>query len=146
VTFQSKGFLRTAYSIVYSTSAYLAGVFTIVWYLTTAPGAQNARQFVVNVQVEGIYIVLDQVQPGLNYGIERPTTLFSGELSTTGEYAIVVLVTLMLYYFYSLYLGARLNHDAGRFGGIVAVLVVAALPIAYIVGSAIAATTQGILG
>lgn len=142
ITFQSKGFLRTAYSIVYSTSIYLAGLFTVVWYLTTAEGVENARELVLNIQIEFIYRIIDLMGSDMAFEISRPETIAPGEFSLGGEIALVGLVILFTYYVYSLYLGTRLNHDAGRFEGIVAVLVVISLPILYVIGSIFAVTFQ----
>ncbi|SDN28962.1 hypothetical protein SAMN04487949_3843 [Halogranum gelatinilyticum] len=135
VTLQSRGFLRTAYSIVYSTSVYLAAIFTVVWYLTTADGVENARTFVINLQVEFIYRVIDLLGAGISFGVARPETLVPAGFSEVGGYALVALAVLLLYYLYSLYLGTRLNHDAGRFEGVVVLLVVLSLPVLYVVGS-----------
>jgi len=142
ITLQSKGFLRTAHSVVYSTSIYLAGIFTVVWYLTSAEGVATAREFVINVQVAFIYRMIDLTESDLVFGIDRPDVIVPGEFSTTGEYAIIVLALLLVYYFYSLYLGTRLNHDAGRFEGVLVVLIVILLPITYVIGSIILATIQ----
>lgn len=142
ITFQSKGFLRTAYSIVYSTSIYLAGMFTVVWYLTTAEGVANARELVINLQIEFIYRVIELIGSDMAFEIPRPDQIAPGEFSLAGEIALVGLVILFLYYLYSLYLGTRLNHEAGRFEGVIAVLVVISLPILYVVGSILAVTLQ----
>lgn len=138
VTFQSEGFLRTAYSIVYSTSAYLAGIFTIVWYLTTAKGVDTAREFILSLQVMFIYAVIDWVGVELTFSLARPESLKAAGFSVIGESLIVVLTVLVVYYFYSLYLGTRLNHDAGRFEGVVVILVVISLPVLYVIGSILA--------
>ena len=142
LTLQSKGFLRTAYSIVYSTSIYLAGLFTVVWYLTTADGVANARETVVNIQVEFIYRVIEVTGSNMQFTMQRPDVLVPGEFSFAGELSLVLLIILFVYYLYSLYLGTRLNHDAGRIEGIIAVIVVILLPILYVVGSIIAAGMQ----
>ena len=142
VTLQSDGFFRTAYSIVYSTSIYLAGIFTIVWYLTTAGGVANARQFVINLQVEFIYAVIDLLGSDIAFQIARPETIVPGSFSVVGEAALVALAVLVVYYFYSLYLGTRLNHDAGRFESYLVIVVVVALPVLYVVGSIVATTIQ----
>ncbi|MGM0371782.1 MAG: hypothetical protein ACQEQJ_04660 [Halobacteriota archaeon] len=139
VTLQSKGVMRTAYSVVYSTSIYLAGLFTVVWYLTTATGVHNARDFVVNVQVEFIYRVIDLTGSEMRFGLARPDTLVPGEFSLVGELSLALLLVLFVYYLYSIYLGTRLNHDAGRFEGVVTVSIVVLLPVLYVVGSIIAA-------
>lgn len=142
VTFQSRGFFRTAYSVIYSTSVYLAGIFTVVWYLTTASGVSNAREFVVNLQVAFIYAIIDLTGSDFVFGVERPETVAASNFSTVGEYTLVALAVLFLYYLYSLYLGTRLNHDADRFKSLLVVLVVIALPALYVAGSIVFATLQ----
>lgn len=142
VTFQSRGFFRTAYSVIYSTSVYLAGIFTVVWYLTTASGVSNAREFVVNLQVTFIYAVIDLTGSDFVFGVDRPGALVPSSFSTVGEYALVALAVLLLYYFYSLYLGTRLNHDADRFKSLLVVFVVIALPALYVAGSIAIAVLQ----
>jgi hypothetical protein len=142
VTLQSDGFFRTAYSIVYSTSIYLAGIFTIVWYLTTAGGVANAREAVINLQVAFIYGVIDLLGSDITFQLARPETIVPGSFSPVGEAALVGLAVLVVYYFYSLYLGTRLNHDAGRFESLLVVIVVVALPVLYVVGSIVVTTIQ----
>lgn len=139
ITRQSKGFLRTAYSVVYSSSVYLAGIFTVVWYLTTASGVQTARELVLDLQVSFIYAVIDYTGTTVEYQIDRPGRLATSGFSLVGEIAIIVLAVLTVYFFYSLYLGARLNHDADRYESIVTVLIVLALPFVYVFGSIVIA-------
>jgi len=134
---QSKGFLRTAYSVVYSASVYLAGIFTVVWYLTTAAGAEAARNLVLDLQVLFIYSVIDYTGASVQYRVPRPQNLATSGFSQVGEFALVTLAVLTCYFFYSLYLGARLNHDADRYEGLVTILIVFALPFVYVFGSII---------
>lgn len=137
ITGQSKGFLRTAYSVVYSASVYLAGIFTVVWYLTTADGAETARNFVLDLQVIFIYSIIDYIGASVTYRVPRPDQVVTTGFSQVGEVALVTLSVLTCYFFYSLYLGARLNHDAGRYEGVVTILIVFALPFVYVFGSII---------
>lgn len=146
ITLQSEGFLRTAYSIVYSTSAYLAGIFTVVWYLSTAGGVANARQFVIDVQVAFIYAVLDAFNANLVFRLERPTDLATRNFSPLGEGLIVLLGVLVVYYLYSLYLGTRINHNANRYESLLVLIVVIALPMLYVFGSIVMATNGGFPG
>lgn len=139
ITRQSKGFLRTAYSIVYSTSVYLAGIFTVVWYLTTASGVQTARDFVIDLQVLFIYTIIDYAGVTVAYQVERPSSLVTSGFSQIGELALITLIVLTGYFFYSLYLGARLNHDAGRYESAMTVAIVVAIPFVYVLGSIIVA-------
>lgn len=135
VTFQSRGFFRTAYSVIYSTSVYLAGMFTMVWYLTTASGVRSAREFVINLQVSFIYAAIDLTGSDFVYGVGRPETLVPANFSTVGEYALITLAVLLLYYLYSLYLGTRINHDADRLKSLIVMMVVLSLPAIYVAGS-----------
>lgn len=139
ITFQSNGLLRTAYSVVYSTSAYVAGIFTVVWYLATTDGVESARNFVIDVQVAFIYTIIDYIGANIEYTVPRPETISAANFSQLGEYGVISLVVLIGYFFYSLYLGARINHDAGRFASLIAILVVISLPIGYVIGSIIIA-------
>ncbi|WP_134668709.1 hypothetical protein [Halorussus marinus] len=144
VTLQSNGFLRTAYAVIYSTSAYLAGIFTVVWYLSTAEGVAAARTLVVDFQKAFIYAVIDWFGAGLGLPGGRPGALELGQLSPHGQSVLAVLVVLVAYYLYSLYLGARLNHGADRIKGLLVVLAVVASPVLYISASILAYTTPAI--
>ncbi|WP_277552351.1 hypothetical protein [Halobaculum limi] len=140
LTVQSKGILPTAYSVVYSSSVYVAGIFTVVWYLTTASGVAAARDFVIDIQVAFIYALIEYAGADVEYAVPRPETLAASGFSQLGEYALLSLFVLVGYFFYSLYLGARINHDADRIASAATVLVVVSLPIAYVLGSILVAT------
>jgi hypothetical protein len=144
VTFQSNGFLRTAYAVIYSTSAYLAGIFTVVWYLSTTEGVAAARSLVVDLQSAFIYAVIDWFGADLGLPGGRPGALDPGQLTTHGQSVLAVLVVLVAYYLYSLYLGARINHEADRIEGLLVVLAVVASPVVYIGASILAYTTPAI--
>ena len=56
ITFSSGGFVQSLHTVVYSTSAYLAGLFTTVWYLSTHEAVVAAREFVVALQAAFVYL------------------------------------------------------------------------------------------
>lgn len=137
---KSRGILESATTVVYSTSAYLAGIFTVVWYVSTAPGVETARDLIINTQKYFIYAVIDAMGADVGLPSGRPTPVAVETLTTQGEWIITLLLVLIAYFFYSLYLGTRINHKSGR---AIAVLVVAAVlvsPVIYVAGSIIIAT------
>ncbi|MEZ3145107.1 hypothetical protein [Halobaculum sp. MBLA0143] len=137
VTLQSRGFVRTAYSVVYSTSAYLAGMYTVVVYLSQA-GTDVAAGVVLDLQRALFASVLNAMGSTLEPpGGEPQGFVFSG-MSTAGVYALSLLAVLAVYYLYSLYLGSRINHDAGRLPSLLVVLGVVVSPVVYIVATVLA--------
>lgn len=138
VTGQSRGLLGTSYAVVYSTSAYLAGIFTVVWYLSTTDGLVAARNLVLSVQQRFVYAVIDLLNASLALPSGRPAAADLSALSDHGLWALAVLVVLTGYFLYSLYLGARINHDADRFEGVVVVAAVLLSPAVYVAGSVLA--------
>lgn len=142
LTRNSAGIIQSIHTVVYSTSAYLAGIFTAVWYLSTTSGLDTAKQYVLNLQREGIYIIIDLLGSGLELPGGRPEQLFIGDFSLTGTLLLSLLVVLLLYYVYSLYLGARLNHRMNRLASVVAVIAVALAPVLYVAGSILVSATQ----
>jgi len=137
---KSRGILQSTHTVVYTTSAYLAGIFSGVWYLTTEPGVRGARDLVRNVQAEFVYLIIDALGAGVELPGGRPETIIPGNISTTGEWILALLAISLVYYLGSLYFGARVNHRAGRFSSAVAVIAVALSPIVYVAGSVIAVT------
>jgi hypothetical protein len=70
-------------------------------------------------------------------GGEPQGFVFTG-MSTEGAYALSLLAVLGVYYLYSLYLGSRINHDAGRLSSLLVVAGVAVSPVVYIVATVLA--------
>lgn len=133
MTFTSRGFLLTLHTVVYSVSAYLAGIFTVLVYLSEQPGLATARELVVEIQVRFIGVFYDF------FGIPASERVFrsSGSLSTANlgsqeTFVLAVLALLALYFAYSLYLGTRLNHGAGSLRAVVSVFGVALAPAVYV--------------
>lgn len=140
LTFESKGFVRSAYSVIYSTSAYLAGMFTVVWYLSTEAGLAAARQLVLDLQRAFIYAVIDAIGAGVGLPSGRPDGIRFGDVTPEGSALLSVLLVLAAYFFYSLYLGTRINHDTNRFDALFVLGAVTAAPALYVAGSIIVVT------
>lgn len=134
-TGSSRGVLQSVHTVVYSTSAYLAAIFTGVWFLTNHAGFEGARTFVRNLQSEFVYVIIDAMAVDLELPGGRPDTLLAGEISTAGQWMLALLVVAVLYYFVSLYFGARTNHLAERGSSTIGVTAVAISPVVYVVGS-----------
>lgn len=132
-TRSSKGFLLTLHTVVYSVSAYLAGIFTVLVFLSGASAYETARALIVDLQIRFISVLYDL------FGIPASRRVFTvGEPVSTagltsGETAVLaVLIALVLYFVYSMYLGARLNHGARVTSAVLAVLAVGLSPAVYV--------------
>lgn len=136
----SRGVVQSMHTVVYTTSAYLVAVFTGVWYLTNQAGVDGARELVLNLQAAFVYAVIDLIGADLSLPVGRPDSLVATSLSTTGQVVLALLVVAVLYYLFSLYLGARVNHLASRRNAALAVLAVALAPVVYVAGSVLAYT------
>ena len=134
---RSRGMLQSLHTVVYTTSAYLAGMFTIVMYLSTTTGVEQARQFVENLQANFFIGLLEVFGFGfLDPGFDTGPLLLEG-LSQTGTTLLAILALLSLYFLYSMYLGARVNHQLNRIQSSIVVVAVLLAPAVYIIGSAI---------
>jgi hypothetical protein len=138
ITLNSSGFLQSLHTVVYSTSAYLAGLFTTVWYLSTNEGVVAAREFVLAMQKAFVYWVIDLLGADLGLPGGRPDGITAVGLTDQGSYLLAVILVLLGYYIYSLYLGARINHDMSRIAALVSVLFVSVSPVVYVGGSVLA--------
>ncbi len=135
LTFNSRGAIQSVHTVVYTSTAYLAGLFTLAWYLATNPNVPAAREFVLNLQREFVFIVLDFLGVSLTLPGGRPESIAMGEFTRQGIFLIVLLVLMTVYYLYSLYLGARINHRMRRGNALVTLVIVATSPVLYIIGS-----------
>lgn len=144
VTAQSRGFFRSAYTVIYSTSAYLAGVFTVVWYLSTNENVAAARGVVLDAQRVFVYAIIDALGSTVELPGGRPGVVEFEPLTAEGEWVLAILLVLACYYLYSMYLGARINHRADRVIGLLVVVAVLASPVVYVAGSIIV-SRQGVL-
>lgn len=134
----SKGVLRTVHTVVYSTSAYLAGIFTIVWYLSTNESVTTTRNLVIAVQKGFIYFFIDLTGSNLGLPGGRPEAIVLSDLSSDGTLLLALLVVVGFYYLFSLYLGTRINHHTSRFSGLLVVAFVALSPAVYVIGLIVA--------
>lgn len=143
LTRQSQGFLSSAYSVVYSTSAYLAGIFTVVWYLSLTEGVSAAKLVVLNIQRTFVYAIIDFLGSDVGLPSGRPSGIPIADVSSEGRIMLTILVLLTMYYIYSMYLGSRINHNSNRLYSLLTVAAVSASPIIY-VSLSITAATGGI--
>lgn len=133
----SRGIVQSIHTVVYTTSAYLVGMFTVVMYLSTTSRVDRTREFVVNLQANFIQWTIDLVGVDLSLSGIDPGPLTLAGISQTGASLLSMLTVLSFYFIYSMYLGARLNHGMSRTGGALVVVGVLASPVVYIVGSAV---------
>ncbi len=136
----SSGVVQSVHTVVYTTSAYLAAVFSGVWYLTTGSGVAGARELVRNLQAAFVYAIIDRLGVSLELPGGRPGDIFVGSISTTGRWALALLVIALGYYLVSLYLGARVNHLASKGSAALAVCAVILSPVVYVTASVLAVT------
>lgn len=134
LTRASRGLLKTVYTVVYSTSAYLAGIFTVVWYLSTNEGVAAARDLVIAAQGSFIYFFIDALNADLGLPTGRPEPVDPSTLTADGTTILAILIVMAVYYIYSMYLGSRINHNADRLTGLLVVTFVALSPALYVVG------------
>jgi hypothetical protein len=135
LTRSSAGVLPSLHTVVYSTSAYLAGAFSVVWYVATAPAIVVVDAFVLGVQKRFVYAIVDATGTGLELPSGRPDAVDLAGATPTGRVALAVLVVTAGYFLYSLYLGSRTNHGASRLTAATTVLTVGLAPVAFVLGS-----------
>ncbi|MBX0325424.1 hypothetical protein EGH21_20565 [Halomicroarcula sp. F13] len=133
----SQGIVQSMHTVVYTTSAYLVATFSAVWYLTNQAGVSGARQLVRTLQAAFVYAIIDALGAGLELPGGRPNSLGVETISTQGQWILAILTLTLLYYLFSLYLGARINHRATRSNAVIAVIAVALSPVVYVTGSII---------
>lgn len=134
VTRSSQGFMLTLYTVVYSVSAYLAGIFTILVFLTRAEALSTARDLVINLQLWFATEVYDTIGvPSSRRALPSGEPVQISRLSNNEAIVLAVLGMLLLYFAYSLYLGALLNHDAGATSAALSLLAVGLSPVVYVI-------------
>ncbi len=134
------GVLKSFHTVVYTTGAYLAALFTGVMYLSTAPGLDAAESLVLNLQKKGFYLVIDWLGADVGLPGGRPAAVVVGAISPTGQAILALLGVAAVYFLYSLYLGARINHEMSRPQAAAVLTAVAAAPVIYIVGTVLYST------
>lgn len=135
ITRSSAGMLQSIHTVTFSVGIYLAAVFTLVWYLSTADGIVIADDWLIALQKSYIYFFIDLFSFGVELPGGRPDSVSLSGLTQQGKLAIGALIVSMIYFIYTLYLGARINHHASRLESLIAVLAVAIAPAVYIIGS-----------
>lgn len=132
-TLNSKGYNLTLHTVVYSASAYLAGIFSLVVFLSEQRGFDAAREVVLELQIRFITVFYEAlgVPPAQRVFTPSETIPFAS-VTPKESLVLAVLVVLVLYFAYSLYLGARLNHRASRFGALLALAGVVLSPAIYV--------------
>lgn len=144
LTFSSRGFIFTLHTIVYSTSAYLAGIFSMLVLLSETSAFATAQTLVVNIQIRFITIFYDLFAIPQTQRVFQPgAPVSTAELTSNETFVLAVLALLVLYFVYSLYLGTRLNHHTGPVNAVVSVIGVLLSPAVY-VAALIVYSTGGI--
>lgn len=145
LTRSSNGVLPSLYTVNYSTSGYLAAIFSFVMYIDTTEQLTQAANLLLWVQLTFIYGIVDATGSDLvlaNAG--RPGSIPPQGLSTLGRFLIAGLIVTACYYAYSMYLGSRLNHSTSRFTAALTLLAVLSTPVAFVIASVLAVTALGI--
>ncbi|RQG87062.1 hypothetical protein EA462_15630 [Natrarchaeobius halalkaliphilus] len=135
LTRNSSGFLQSIHTVVYSTGIYLAAIFSFTWYLSTSPAIVVAEGWLIWIQAEFIYTLIDLVGANLELPGGRPDPVDLGGITQSGALALAGLFVSVGYYLYSLYLGSRINHESNRFAALIAVAFVIVSPILFVLGS-----------
>ena len=134
-TFNSRGFILTLHTIVYSVSMYLAGIFTVLVFISQQARYTAAQEVMIELQVRFITVFYDLFEVPTSSRLFTPSeTVPLSSLTGPDVAVLTVLVVLVLYFVYSLYLGTRVNHAGSRFSAFVALLGVMASPTIYISG------------
>jgi hypothetical protein len=134
LTLSSDGLVQTMHTVVYSTSAYLAVMFSVTMYVDQNPNTQTAADFLIWVQSQFITFFVDLMNADLTVPGGDSSAVDLATVSPEGELALAVLGLSAIYLLYSMYLGARLNHRTSRSNGAFVVLAVVAAPAIYVVG------------
>lgn len=131
----SEGILQSVHTVTYSIGIYLAAIFTIAWYLATADAIVVADDWLVAIQKEYIYFFIDLLEVGVELPTGRPDPVDLSRLTTQGQFALGALFVSLIYFLYTLYLGARINHGATRVESTIAIGTVGVAPAVYVIGS-----------
>lgn len=134
---RSRGYLQSLYTVVYATSVYLVGIFTLVLFASTSQRVTTAEGFLRGFQLLFVETTLTLFGLDLTAGEPDPNAMVLDGLSPGGELLLSGLVILSLYFLYSMYLGARLNHGLDRPQSLLVVGGVLFAPVLYVLGSAL---------
>lgn len=131
----SQGILQSVHTVTYSIGLYLAAIFTLAWYLSTADAIAVADDWLVAIQKQYIYFFIDTLEVGVDLPTGRPASVDLSRLTSQGQFALGGLFLSLFYFLYTLYLGARINHGATRIESVIAVGTVGVAPAVYVIGS-----------
>jgi len=109
-------------------------------YLSTATGLGAAESLVLKLQKKGFYLVIDWLGADVGLPGGRPDGVVVGTISPTGQAILALLGVAAVYFLYSLYLGARINHEMSRSQATAVLTTVGAAPVIYIVGTVLYST------
>lgn len=143
LTRSSDGIVRSLRTVTYSTGIYLAVMFTVVWFVATAPGIRVVDELLVFLQAEFIYFFIDLTGAGLELPGGRPDPVDVSQLTTLGQAMVVLLVLSGVYYLYVLYLGARVSHRATKFEALIATGFVIVAPALYVIAIIVSSILAG---
>lgn len=138
LTGRSSGVLTSFRVVTYSTALYLATIFTLVWYASTAGQIVVADDILLALQSEFVYYFIDALGANLQLPGGRPGVVATSQLTTLGHAVLVALAVAICYYAYVLYVGARIGHGMSRATATLVVGFVTATPAFYVVGSILA--------
>jgi hypothetical protein len=140
LTRSSQGLLASLYTVTYSTSGYLAAIFSFVVSIQTSAQLSRTADLLIWLQVSFVYSIIDLLNTDLVLeGVNRGSSVAPQELSTFGQFLVASLLLACFYYLYSMYLGSRLNHNASRTTAALTVLSVMSTPIFFVIASVVAA-------
>ncbi|MCU4743326.1 hypothetical protein [Natronoglomus mannanivorans] len=139
LTRSSNGILQSIHTVVYSTGVYLAALFSLTWYLSTASAVNVADEWLIWLQVEFVYSIIDIVGVSLELPVGRQSAVSVEGMSRSGLLGLSGLLITTIYYLYSLYLGARVNHHTTRFTAFVVIGFVIISPVVFVLGSIVVA-------
>lgn len=145
VTRSSNGYLQSINTVVYSTGIYLAAIFSVTWYITMAESIVVAEEWLIWLQAEFVYTIIDAVGSDLELATGRPEPVSLADATRAGVSTLALLFVSIAYYLYSLYLGAQINHDADRTTALLTVVLVVVSPALFVLGSVLVALYGGVL-
>lgn len=132
-TRKSDGAILSYYTIMISTSIYLAILFNISWYMVAQ--TETAR-YLIDWAVRQFFISsanLINVEPTVSAGEFQNLSA----LSTEGQIGFILLAVFLCYYIYVLYVGARSLHELTRYESITVVGFVSTSPVVFGTASAL---------
>jgi hypothetical protein len=142
ITRSNNGILQSIHTVVNSTGIYLAGIFTLTVLLSQSDEFQIAEALLLDLQVRVINFWIDLFTLGAPEASRVLKELFPGQVTTPdldqlsgpGSAVLFVFFLLAIYFAYSIYLGARINHNTGRLDSLLTFVIMALTPGVYVFG------------